>query len=281
MRSAITCAAWIGVAVFAAGEPLLAQLRDNSEKQLSCQNNGYDSDGVRHCEMREQTVPAIGRLNVDANRNGGVTVKGWLRSEVLVRARVEASGENEGAATNLASRVSIDGSGGQVRATGPESVDNNNSNNNSWWSVSYEIFVPQNTDLTVMAHNGGINISDVRGQIRFEGHNGGVHLKRLAGDVVGSTVNGGVQADLTGTIWDGRQLDLTTKNGGVTVTMPSAYSARIQAESERGGFQSDFPVAVQGNLRPRKLEFNVGAGGPVIHVATTNGRVSFTKADSQ
>ena len=277
MRSAVTCAAWIGVAVFAAGEPLLAQLRDNSEKQMTCQNGGYDSDGVRHCEMREQTVPAIGRLSVDASRNGGVTVKGWLRNEVLVRARVEASAENEGAAANMVSRISIDSSGGQVRATGPESVDNNN----SWWSVSYEIFVPQNTDLTATARNGGITISDVRGQIRFEGRNGGVHLKRLAGDVSGSTVNGGVQVELTGTIWDGRQLEVTTRNGGVNVTMPSSYSARIQAESERGGLQSDFPVTVQGNVRPRRLDFNVGAGGPLIHVTTTNGRVSFTRAESQ
>jgi DUF4097 and DUF4098 domain-containing protein YvlB len=252
-------------------------LRDNSEKQMSCQNGGYDSDGVRHCEMREQTVPAIGRLSVDAHRNGGVTVKGWLRNEVLVRARVEASAENEGAAANVVSRVSIDSSGGQVRATGPESVDNNN----SWWSVSYEIFVPQNIDLTATARNGGITISDVRGQIRFEGRNGGVHLKRLAGDVSGSTVNGGVQMELTGTIWDGRQLEVTTRNGGVSVTMPSSYSARIQAESERGGFQSDFPVTVQGNVRPRRLDFNVGAGGPLIHVTTTNGRVSFTRAESQ
>jgi hypothetical protein len=277
MRSTVTCAAWIGVAVFAAGQPLPAQLRDNTEKQMTCQNGGYDSDRVRHCEMREQTVPAIGRLSVDANRNGGLTVKGWLRNEVLVRARVEASAENEGAAANLVSRVSIDSSGGQVRATGPESVDNNDSS----WSVSYEIFVPQNTDLTATARNGGINISDVRGQIRFEGRNGGVHLKRLAGDVSGSTVNGGVEAELTGTIWDGRQLEVTTRNGGVSVTMPSSYSARIQAESERGGFQSDFPVNVQGNMRPRRLDFNLGAGGPLIHVTTTNGRVSFTRAESK
>jgi hypothetical protein len=277
MRSAVMCAAWIGVAVFTGGEPLLAQLRDNSEKQMTCQNGGYESDGVRHCEMREQTVPGIGRLSVDASRNGGVTVKGWLRNEVLVRARVEASAENEGAAANLVSRVSIDSSGGQVRATGPESVENSN----SWWSVSYEIFVPQNTDLTATARNGGIDISDVRGQIRFEGRNGGVRLKRLAGDVSGSTVNGGVQAELTGTIWDGRQLEVTTRNGGVNVTMPSSYSARIQAESERGGFQSDFPVTVQGNVRPRRLDFNVGAGGPLIHVTTTNGRVSFMRAESQ
>jgi hypothetical protein len=256
---------------------LLAQLRDNSQKQLTCQNNGYDSERVRHCEMREQSVPAIGRLNVDASHNGGVTVKGWMRNEVLVRSRIDASAENEGAAANLASRVAIDSNGGQVRANGPEPVDNSNSG----WSVSYEIFVPQNTDLTVTARNGGINIADVRGQIRFEGRNGGVHLTRLAGDVVGSTQNGGIEAELTGTMWEGRQLEVTTKNGGVSVTMPASYSARIQAESERGGFQSDFPVPVQGNLRPRRLEFNVGAGGPLIHVTTTNGRVSFTRAGSQ
>ena len=277
MRSAVRCAAWIGIGAFAVGGPSLAQLRDNSEKQMTCQSGGYDSDGVRHCEMREQTVPAIGRLSVDASRNGGVTVKGWLRNEVLVRARVEASADNEGAAANLARRVSVDSSGGQVRATGPESIDDNN----SWWSVSYEIFVPQNTDLTTTARNGGITISDVRGQIRFAGRNGGVHLKRLAGDVSGSTVNGGVQVELTGTIWDGRQLEVTTRNGGVNVTMPSSYSARIQAETERGGFQSDFPVTVEGNVRPRRLDFNVGAGGPLIHVTTTNGRVSFTRAESQ
>jgi hypothetical protein len=249
-------------------------LRDNSEKQMTCQSGSYDSDGVRHCEMREQTVPAIGRLSV-ASRNGGVTVKGWLRSDVLVRARVEATAENEGAAANLASRVSVDSSGGQVHATGPESI----ANNNSWWSVSFEIFVPQNTDLTTTSRNGGIVISDVRGQIRFEGRNGGVHLKRLAGDVSGSTANGGVQIELTGATWDGRQLEVTTKNGGVSVTMPASYSARVQAESERGGFQSDFPVTMAGNVRPRQLEFNVGAGGPLIHVTTTNGRVSLTRAD--
>jgi DUF4097 and DUF4098 domain-containing protein YvlB len=277
MKSAFTYAAWIGMVAFASGGPSLAQLRDNSEKQMACQSGGYDSEGVRHCEIREQTVPGVGRLNVDATRNGGVAVKGWLRNEVLVRARVEASAANEGAAANLASQVVIESSGGEVRSTGPETIDEKN----TWWSVSYEIFVPQNTDLTTTARNGGITISDVRGQIRFEGRNGGVHLKRLAGDVSGSTVNGGVQIELTGAIWDGRQLEVTTRNGGVHVTMPSSYSARVQAETERGGFQSDFPVTVEGNVKPRRLDFNVGAGGPLIHVTTTNGRVSFTRSDSK
>jgi hypothetical protein len=275
MRSALTGAAWIGLAVSTAGIPLLAQLQDNSEKQMTCQNGGNDGESARHCEIREQALPAMGRLSVDSGQNGGATVKGWLRSDVLVRARVEASGETEAAAAIIASQVSIDGAGGQVRANGPEPT------NNSSWSVSYEIFVPQNTDLTLKTHNGGITISDVRGQIRFDGNNGGVHLKRLAGDVTGATVNGGVQVELAGAVWDGRQLEVSTRNGGVSVAMPSYYSAHIQAETQSGGVQSDFPVMPEGNVKPRRLDFNLGSGGPLIHITTTNGHVSLKRAESQ
>jgi DUF4097 and DUF4098 domain-containing protein YvlB len=275
MRSVLTGAAWIGLAVSTAGIPLVAKLKDNSEKQMACQSGGYDSERARHCEIREQSVPAIGRLNVDAARNGGVTIKGWRRSDMLVRARVEASGDSEASAATMASQVWIDSSGGQVRAMGPQSV------NNSSWSVSYEIFVPQNTDLTLKANNGGIAISDVRGQIHFEGNNGGVQLKRLAGDVTGATVNGGVQVELAGAMWDGRQLEVSTRNGGVSVAMPSNYSAHLQAETQSGGVQSDFPVMVDGNAKPRQLDFNVGAGGPLIHITTTNGRVSFKRSEAQ
>ena len=275
MRLALTGAASIGLALSMGGGALLAQLHDNTEKQMTCQNGGYDGDRVRHCDIREQSAPSIGRLTIDGLRNGGATVKGWLRSDVLVRARVEASGENEGAAASMASQVSIDTSGGQVRAMGPESHDN------SWWSVSYEIFVPQKTDLSMKTHNGGITISDVHGQIHFEGNNGGVNLKRIAGDVSGSTVNGGIQLELAGGVWNGRQLEVSTRNGGVTVAMPANFSAHLQAETERGHIQSDFPVNVSGNLRPGRLDSFIGSGGPLIHVTTNNGGIRFKRADTQ
>jgi hypothetical protein len=275
MRSLLTGAACIGLAVSTGCVPLFAQLQDNREKQLTCENGGYDGEQARHCDIREQTVVSIGRLSVDAGRNGGATVKGWLRSDVLVRARVEARAETEGAAAIMASQVSIDSSGGEVRSIGPESA------NNSSWSVSYEIFVPQNSDLSLKSHNGGLTISDVRGQIRFEGNNGGVRLKRVAGDVSGATVNGGVQVELTGAIWDGRQLEVSTRNGGVTVVMPSHYSAHVQAETGSGGIHSDFPVTLDGNTRPRRLDLNLGSGGPLIHIATGNGGVNLKRVEAR
>jgi DUF4097 and DUF4098 domain-containing protein YvlB len=276
MRSVLTRAAWIGLALSTASIPLLAQVQNNSEKQLTCANGGYDSDRARHCEIREQTLPSIGRLTIDSGQNGGVTVKGWQRADVLVRARVEASAETEAAASIVASRVMVDGSGGQVRATGPDRMDN------SWWSVSYEVFVPQTSDLNLKSNNGGITISDVRGQIHFDANNGGVHLKRVLGDVSGATNNGGIQVELAGATWDGRQMELSTHNGGVTVTMPAQYSARIQAETGMGRIQSDFPLPPNtATGRNQRLDFNVGAGGAPIHITTGNGGIRLKRAESQ
>jgi hypothetical protein len=274
LRSALATAAYIGLFVSTGAIPLFAQMQNNTEKQMTCDNRTYGGDRVSHCDIREQTLPSIGRLSVEGH-NGGATLKGWLRSDVLVRARVDSAADTQAAADLLASQVSIDSGGGQVRSIGPESLDN------SWWSVSYEIFVPQATDLNIHLHNGGVTISDVRGQIRFDAHNGAVSLKRVAGDVGGETHNGEIQVELMGSLWEGRQLEVGTHNGGIIVAMPTGYSAHVQAETERGGIQSDFPLTVTGELRPRQLDTNIGSGGSLIHLTTHNGEVMLKRVGSQ
>jgi DUF4097 and DUF4098 domain-containing protein YvlB len=133
--------------------------------------------------------------------------------------------------------------------------------------------------VTLKSHNGGIAISDVRGQIHFDVNNGGVHLKRVAGDVSGATVNGGIDLELAGAMWEGRQLEVSTKNGGVNVAMPSHYSAHIQAETNSGGIQSDFPLQLDPNVRGRRVDTNLGAGGALIHISTVNGQVRLKRTE--
>lgn len=248
-----------------------AQMRDNRGKQMTCDNGDRGSDRARFCQIREQSFAGPGRLVLDAGRNGGASIKGWLRNDVLVRAKVETHADTDSQASLLAGQVQVESSGGQIRATGPDGGEN------SWWTVSYEIFVPQTTDLNLKAFNGGISISDVRGQLEFEANNGGINLKRVAGDVSGKTVNGGVNVELAGSSWEGRQLEVSTSNGGVTIAMPETYSAHIQTETVNGGIASDFPITMHGNLRPRNLDFNVGSGGALIHVSTTNGGVKLKR----
>ncbi|MBZ5636326.1 MAG: hypothetical protein LAO55_24630 [Acidobacteriia bacterium] len=250
-----------------------AQLRDNRTPQMGCEGRNYDRERERFCEIREQTIAGVGRLTVDPGKNGGVTVKGWLRNDVSIRTRVETWASSAGEAGALAGLVSVDASAGQVKASGP------GSQRDSGWSVSYEIFVPQSTDLSMTSFNGGINLSDVRGRIEFKASNGGVRLTRVAGDVTGKTLNGGIQVELTGRTWEGGKLEASTTNGGVTLAMPENYSAHIQTETVNGAIDTDFPVSVtvQGRIRPQNLDFNVGSGGPLIHVSTTNGGVKLRK----
>lgn len=241
-------------------------------KSLSCGENNRQWDRlVNKCEMREQTVAFAGRLSVDGGMNGGVSVKGWDGGSVLVRSRVEAQGVDEGAAKAVASQIRVDASAGQVRASGPEMTHDRN------WSVSYEIFVPRNADLSLKTHNGGVSIADVRGSIQFEAMNGGVNLKRLGGDVEGTTQNGGLNIELAGARWDGTKLDARTTNGGINIAMPENYSAHFETATVNGRLNTAFPMTVHGNINNKRLSTDLGSGGPTIHVETTNGGVNLKK----
>lgn len=242
------------------------------QKSLSCDHGGMNqSKMVTHCEMREQTVPFGGRLSVNPGQNGGVSIKAWDQASVLVRSKVESLGTDDGAARAIGSQIRVDTSAGVVNALGPETNKSQN------WSVSYEIFVPRQADLSVKTMNGGINIAGVRGHIQFEAMNGGVTLTRLAGDVEGKTMNGGVNVELAGDRWDGTKLDARTTNGGVNVTMPERYSAHFETGTTNGNLRVDFPMTVRGEIG-KKLATDIGSGGPTIHVETINGGVNLKKS---
>jgi len=235
------------------------------EKTMDCNDGGHWRERGHYCEMREVTVPASGQLDVDAGMNGGISIKGANRGDILVRSKVEAFRDDEADSRQLAAAVHVETSGGRVRATGP-SLEHHG------WSVSYEIFVPLKTSLTLRTHNGGISIAGVQGHTQFEAMNGGVSLKGLAGSVEGHTTNGGLHLELASDHWDGDRCDVSTTNGGVTIRVPSNYSAHLETGTVNGGVRIDFPVTVQGEIN-RQIAVDLGSGGKLVRATTTNGGV--------
>lgn len=230
-----------------------------------CGDAGWDDEYFRACDVRESTLPA-GPLTVDAGRNGGIRVAGWDRNEIRVLAVVTANARREEDARELASAVQVQSGSGRVSATGPSTSER------QWWSVSYRINVPRRNDLELNANNGGITIDDVHGTIRFETTNGGVTLRNLAGDVRGETRNGGLTVTLSGDRWDGVGLAVETSNGGVTLAIPDGYNADLSTRTVNGGFRSEIPMTIQGELSPRRgIQTTLGSGGPPVSVRTTNG----------
>ncbi len=189
--------------------PALAQRggredRGKEERELSC-NDNRGGDRGSHCVIKEQTVAATGgMITVDGRKNGGVTVKGWDRNEIFVRSKIQTWADTDDVAQALAGQVRIETGGANIHAEGPETRDR------LGWAVSFEVYAPRNSNLSLKAHNGGIGVSDVRGQIEFDTMNGGVSLRRLAGDVKGQTMNGGLAIDLAGAGWDGKGMDVRT-----------------------------------------------------------------------
>lgn len=248
--------------------PLSAQMHDNQDRSMKC--GDWNSDGGHFCEIREQTIGASGQLNIDGGMNGGVSVKGWNRNDVLVRSMVQTNAATDTEAQSMAGQIHVTISGGQIKADGPDFGDRHG------WGVSYEVFVPHNIDLTLKAHNGGIAIKDVRGRIDFDTLNGGASLARLAGTVHGHTQNGGLKVEMMGDRWDGTEFDASTTNGGVSLSLPANYNARLETGTVNGHVSIDFPVVVNGKIT-RELATNIGNGGPLVRATTVNGGVKIQK----
>jgi DUF4097 and DUF4098 domain-containing protein YvlB len=243
-----------------------AQTNDRAERwRDNCERN-WNNGRARVCELRSYTISPSTRISVDGGANGGVAFIGENRRDVRIVARVQTSADDEATASAIARQIRVITDGGQIRSEGPSQ------RNHTSWSVSYDVYVPNQANLEANTENGGISAEDVRGEMNFEATNGGIHLSDLGGSVRARTSNGGVVASLSGTTWQGEGLDLQTTNGGATVYVPRGYNALLETGTTNGGMRIDFPITVRGSLN-RHISTQLGSGGPRVRVITTNGGV--------
>jgi hypothetical protein len=251
---------------------LAGQQRRVADSDWCRQERNGDRDREQVCEVREFTVPTgAGQMSVDAAPNGGIEVKGGMRGDIVIQAKVTAWADTAQRARDLMSSVRVEAASDKVSAEGPRGSDRRES-----WSVSYRMAVPSQMSLDLKTTNGGISIENVDGRLEFLTVNGGVKLTDVAGAVHGRTSNGGVEVDLDGATWQGEGLDVQTSNGGIRLRVPEQYSARLEAGTVNGGINVDLPVTIQGRI-DREIATNLGGGGPLLRLRTNNGGVRITK----
>lgn len=245
----------------------------------NCHDRGYDNrDDDVFCEVRPSTLPVTSSLDIDGRQNGSVIVHGWDKNSVQVVALIETHANNDANARQLAKDTRITTDGGRIYAETPRDLLERarDYSRNSYVSVSYEVWAPRGTNLNLEAENGSITVDSVNATVDLHSSNGSVHLTDVAGDFRGGTTNGSVVVDLSGDKWNGSGLDLRTINGGVRMTLPSNYSARLTTGTVNGGMNIDFPITLQGRIG-REIETQLGQGGPPIRVMTTNGGVTIRR----
>jgi DUF4097 and DUF4098 domain-containing protein YvlB len=258
----------IAVLICLAGTQAFAQGNRAAQFMENCRRNRGDQE--RFCETRNVTLAPTQALNVDGRSNGGITVHGWDKNQIEIVAMIQAQAETQADAENIAKGVLVTSQNGAVRADGPDTRRYES------WSVSYEVWAPRATELTLTAQNGGISVDGVASRMQLETVNGGLNLSDVDGDVRGTTVNGGVTAELHGDHWTGAGLDLRTSNGGVHLVIPSNYSARLETGTVNGGMNVDFPITIQGSVG-RQFSTQLGAGGAMVRAVTTNGGITIRR----
>ena len=232
------------------------------------------SDSERFCEVRDVRMPAGQRVSIDALQNGSVRFFGAERSDVLVRALIQAYADSRSDAEALAKEVRIQAASDRVYADGPDN------RRRTGWYVSYEVWVPRRMNLEAETHNGSVSVADVTGRMDLRAVNGSIAVRRAGGDIRAETTNGSVTAALTGTTWAGNYLDLETTNGSVVLDIPRGYNAQLETGTVNGGMNIDFPITVQGSIG-RRITTKLGNGGPRIRAMTTNGGVRIREVRPQ
>ena len=262
LAAAVLCAPGLSAQVKASDTP--------AEKN-SCTANQHNNDGrVSYAEVRDQTLTQSAMNKIRPSINGGAKVHGWAKPEVLVKACIQTYAPSDAEARSLASQVTIARGPGEIEPQGPK-LDREH-----YWNVSYEVWLPNESNVDLKSMNGGLAIDDVHGDIRFDCLNGGVQLRGLSGDVDGSTVNGGIHVKLSGDHWDGKGMRVSTTNGGVHIEVPGSYSANFESSTVNGGVHNDFSSGEQ-ERRNKNVSVQVGSGGATIHATTVNGGVHISR----
>ena len=229
-----------------------------------CSEDGDWRESARYCEVRETTLAASGVIVVDARPNGGIEVRGWDRSDVRVRVKIVGTAAAEADARAIVSEVRLD-TAGTVQVSGPERRSGRG------WYASFKLDVPRAQALRLQADNGGLHLEGVEGDVELHSVNGGIHVDGVGGHIHGETVNGGIHVELAGGEWQGQGLDLSTTNGGLHLEVPADYNARLEASTVNGGVHSDVASAHPGRRRGGRIATDLGRGGPLIRLETTNG----------
>ena len=227
----------------------------------------YDTRRQHHCEVREEVIPAASALDIDPGHNGSVSVRGWQRSEVRLRTRIEGHAETDSRARELVSAVRVTAVNGRIRSDGVMTIGDEH------WATSFYLDVPSNVNLAINARNGGISLEDFSGPALMRTVNGAITLRQVGGDIKGQTQNGALRIELTGARWEGTGLDVETRNGSIRLALPAKYSAELETGTVHGRVSIDFPVLIHSG-RERRFTTTLGSGGSKIRAITTNGSVT-------
>lgn len=246
---------------------------------------GDDGETVR--SQLVQTVPrsSVSTLQVRSTRNGGIHIQGWNRDEYSISACLAAGGDNAAEAQALLGQIKLSVNDGKVMVEGPNPQD---------WMAFILIQAPNGASLDLEANNGPIGVvdfsgtiqarnnngpitfQDVSGQVRAGVQNGPITVNGSSGDFRLTAQNGPLTVELTGNQWSGGELEGSTQNGPLNLTVPESYISSVLVNASKHSPVECRAIQCKQSARtwdkPTVIQF--GDSTPVIRLSTINGPVT-------
>jgi len=228
---------------------ITALLAVGAVNTLAAQNRARDSRNDNRLVRLDTTVAVEPGTILDVTAGTGViTVRGWDRAEVQVRARSDA-GEFQFGKSARAVRVEA------LRTTRSRLGD-----------VTIEVRVPLNTRVVVANSSGDVQVLDVRGEVDANLLNGDVIIRgasgrtavtNVTGEITISDIDGPIKVQsLTGniTVTDIRgDVDVSSSTGEVSLS--GIQANQIKAEVVQGEISFDGTLSASG-----RYEFGTHSG---------------------
>jgi len=126
--------------------------------------------------------------------------------------------------------------------------------------------------------NGTVLVDGARAQVHASSGNGRVNVTTARGPVNASTGNGRVEVAIASAA--SGDMEFSSGNGSITVTLPDDFGAQVEATTGNGGFQSDFPIRVQGRMSSHRVSGTIGDGRGRLRLSTGNGSITLRRGGS-
>jgi DUF4097 and DUF4098 domain-containing protein YvlB len=222
-------------------------------------------------------------LQVQAGHYGGIQVNGWDRDQYSIKACLGAAGESAAEAQSLLSQLTLSVQDGRVTVTGAGRDDT--------WMGYLIINAPNGSALKLEAKNSPIGVNSINANIEARNTNGPVTLRDVGGQVRADLTNGPITlygnrgehhlnvqngpltVELLGSRWESGELEGSTQNGPIELTLPPDYQSAVRVNTSKHSPVECRAVqckeAVRTWEKPSLIEF--GGPNPVIRLSTVNG----------
>lgn len=182
-----------------------------------------------------------------------------------------------------------------VSSNGRVSVDDVQGNMNLHTTNGSIRLLHTKGDLDLQTTNGGIDIQHT-GNARVRSSNGSMHIEVAKGLLEASSTNGKIEARITDpepnasyrlessnghidvSMNQAREIRAHTTNSGITLRIPADSNARLRAQNSNSSITTEFDVMVRGGLESKhSISGNLGSGGPLLDLTTSNGPIKVLK----